>query len=152
MPTLQHLPISSGHCIGHSTCHHHISFTAHYIYNLLHTILSFMNSCIITRTLQHFLDQRNCIRSPLEQIDSNRRPASNVNSFHQQQLLWMASSSSLSSVVSDLVRASMGASVSNTVSDADLDRHIAELILREAKKKAERYGQQGIRAYISNNL
>ncbi|KAF8167574.1 hypothetical protein B0H34DRAFT_645504 [Crassisporium funariophilum] len=36
--------------------------------------------------------------------------------------------------------------------DDDLDRHVAELIVREAKKKAERYGQQGIRAYISNNL
>jgi hypothetical protein len=64
----------------------------------------------------------------------------------------MASSSSLSSVVSNLVRASMGASALNTVSDADLDRHVAELILKEAKKKAERYGQQGIRAYLSNNL
>ena len=61
-------------------------------------------------------------------------------------------SSSLSSVVSDLVRAQMGSSVSNTVTDDDLDKHVAELILREAKKKAERYGQQGIRAYISNNL
>ncbi|KAF8963885.1 hypothetical protein BDZ97DRAFT_1818345 [Flammula alnicola] len=61
-------------------------------------------------------------------------------------------SSSLSSVVSNLVRASMGASVPGTVTDDDLDRHVAELIVREAKKKAERYGQQGIRAYISNNL
>ncbi|KAF9566970.1 hypothetical protein CPC08DRAFT_703566 [Agrocybe pediades] len=62
-----------------------------------------------------------------------------------------ASSSSLSSVVSNLVRASMGSSVPSTVTDDDLDRHVAELIVREAKKKAERYGQQGIRAYISSN-
>ncbi|KDR85509.1 hypothetical protein GALMADRAFT_218606 [Galerina marginata CBS 339.88] len=61
-------------------------------------------------------------------------------------------SSSLSSVVSNLVRASMGNSVHNSVTDDDLDRHVAELIVREAKKKAERYGQQGIRAYISNNI
>ena len=60
-------------------------------------------------------------------------------------------SSSLSSVVSGLVRASMGSSVPSTVKDEDLDRAVAELIVREAKKKAERYGQQGIRAYISNN-
>jgi hypothetical protein len=38
------------------------------------------------------------------------------------------------------------------VTDDDLDRHVAELIIKEAKKKAERYGQQGIRAYISSNL
>ncbi|KAJ3512840.1 hypothetical protein NLJ89_g3287 [Agrocybe chaxingu] len=61
-------------------------------------------------------------------------------------------SSSLSSVVSGLVRAQMGTSVSSQVTDDDLDRHVAELILREAKKKAEKYGQQGIRAYISSNL
>ncbi|KAH9486458.1 hypothetical protein JR316_0000523 [Psilocybe cubensis] len=61
-------------------------------------------------------------------------------------------SSSLSSVVSSLVRASMGTSVPATVTDDDLDRHVAELIVREAKKKAERYGQQGIRAYISSNV
>lgn len=61
-------------------------------------------------------------------------------------------SSSLSSVVSNLVRSSMGTSVSRNVTDDDLDRHVAELIVREAKKKAERYGQQGIRAYVSSNL
>lgn len=46
----------------------------------------------------------------------------------------------------------MGNSVPTSVTDEDLDRHVAELIVREAKKKAERYGQQGIRAYISNNM
>jgi hypothetical protein len=58
------------------------------------------------------------------------------------------SSSSLSSVVSGLMRASMGASVSNTVTDEDLDREIAEIILREAKKKTEKYQETGIRAYL----
>lgn len=55
---------------------------------------------------------------------------------------------SLSSVVSDLVRAQMGTSVSNSVTDEDLDSHVAELILKEAKKKAEQYSEQGIRAYL----
>lgn len=61
------------------------------------------------------------------------------------------SKSSLSSVVSNLVRASMGASVSNTVNDEDLDRHVAELILKEAKQNAERYGKDGIQAYLPRN-
>ncbi|THH31024.1 hypothetical protein EUX98_g3156 [Antrodiella citrinella] len=42
----------------------------------------------------------------------------------------------------------MGSSVSNTVTDQDLDRHIAELILKEAKQKAEKYGKDGIQAYL----
>lgn len=46
----------------------------------------------------------------------------------------------------------MGTSISNMVTDDDLDRHVAELIVKEAKRKAERYGQQGIRAYISSDL
>lgn len=58
------------------------------------------------------------------------------------------SKSSLSSVVSNLVRASMGTSVSSTVANEDLDRHVAELILKEAKQKAEKYAKEGIRAYI----
>lgn len=42
----------------------------------------------------------------------------------------------------------MGASVPNTVPDDDLDRHVAELILKEAKQKAEKYAKEGIRAYL----
>lgn len=61
------------------------------------------------------------------------------------------SKSTLSSVVSNLVRASMGASVSNAVPDDDLDRHVAELILNEAKQKAERYGSEGYKAYLPQN-
>ncbi|EIN14254.1 hypothetical protein PUNSTDRAFT_123873 [Punctularia strigosozonata HHB-11173 SS5] len=57
-------------------------------------------------------------------------------------------SSSLSSVVSDLVRAQMGSSVPSTVSDEDLDRHVAELILKEARQKADRYATSGIAAYL----
>lgn len=46
----------------------------------------------------------------------------------------------------------MGASSSNSATEEDLDRHVAELIVREAKKKAELYMQSGIRAYTTNNL
>ncbi|CAE6415405.1 unnamed protein product [Rhizoctonia solani] len=60
----------------------------------------------------------------------------------------MASGSSLNNVVNSLVRASMGASVTPTVTDEDLDRHVAELILKEAKSKAEKYAKEGIRAYL----
>ncbi|KAI6120876.1 hypothetical protein EDD16DRAFT_1691988 [Pisolithus croceorrhizus] len=58
------------------------------------------------------------------------------------------SKSSLSSVVSNLVRASMGASVPASVQDEDLDRHVAELILKEAKQKAESYTRLGVQAYL----
>ncbi|KAJ3786678.1 hypothetical protein GGU10DRAFT_266462 [Lentinula aff. detonsa] len=60
--------------------------------------------------------------------------------------------SSLSSVVSDLVRASMGTSISPTVTDEELDKHVRDLLIRDAKKRAERYGQQGIRAYLASGL
>lgn len=44
----------------------------------------------------------------------------------------------------------MGSSVSNDVADEDLDRHVAELILREAKQKGERYSTDGIKAYLNS--
>ncbi|KAI0756105.1 hypothetical protein C8Q80DRAFT_1264208 [Daedaleopsis nitida] len=62
------------------------------------------------------------------------------------------SKSSLSSVVSDLVRAQMGSSVAPTVMDDDLDRHVAELILKEAKQKAEKYRRDGIHAYLARSI
>ena len=55
---------------------------------------------------------------------------------------------SLNSVVSSLVRASMGSSVPSMVTDEELDRHVQELILKEAKKKAEQYSERGVRAYL----
>lgn len=58
-------------------------------------------------------------------------------------------SPSFSSVVSGLVRASLGSTVSASVSDEDLDRHVRELILKEAKEKEEKYlGTAGMRAYV----
>ena len=59
---------------------------------------------------------------------------------------------SLSSVVSSLVRAQMGTSLPTNLSDEDLDRHVAELILKEAKKKADQYDKQGIRAYLPQSV
>ena len=44
----------------------------------------------------------------------------------------------------------MGTAVQSTVTDEDLDHHVAQLILKEAKKKAEGYGKYGIRAYLHN--
>lgn len=58
------------------------------------------------------------------------------------------SKSTLSSVVSTLVRASVGTSISSAVPDEDLDKHVADLILKEAKQKAENYSKLGIKAYL----
>lgn len=60
----------------------------------------------------------------------------------------MPGASSLSSVVSGLVRAQMGSSVPNSVQEDEVDRCVQELILKEAKQKAERYGSLGIQAYL----
>lgn len=62
-----------------------------------------------------------------------------------------ASTSSLSSVVSKLTRASLGLSTPSSVKDEDLDRYVADLIMSEAKQSEERYkGKDGIRAYLPN--
>ena len=42
----------------------------------------------------------------------------------------------------------MGSSIPDTVPDDELDRQVAELILKEAKQKAERYLQDGVQAYL----
>ena len=56
--------------------------------------------------------------------------------------------STLSSVVTNLVRASMGTSVDDSVSDDDLNRHVRELLLKEAKQKLDKYSKEGIQAYL----
>lgn len=56
--------------------------------------------------------------------------------------------SSLSSVVSKLVRASYGQSIPATTPDDEIDREVAKLILKEAKQKEELYNKQGLRAYL----
>ncbi|EJU02701.1 hypothetical protein DACRYDRAFT_115712 [Dacryopinax primogenitus] len=58
--------------------------------------------------------------------------------------------STLSSVVSKLVRASHGSAIPDSVPDEDLDRVVAELILKEAREKELTYGKEGIGAYLPN--
>ena len=60
----------------------------------------------------------------------------------------MSGASSLSSVVSGLVRAQMGSSIPSSVQEDEVDRYVQELILKEAKQKAERYGTLGVQAYL----
>jgi hypothetical protein len=69
---------------------------------------------------------------------------------HSHMVAFSSSSTmSKSSLSSVLVRASAGSTVSRSMVTAEeLDRHVAELILKEAKQKAERYSKQGIRAYL----
>lgn len=55
----------------------------------------------------------------------------------------MANKSSLSSVVSNLVRAQMGGSIPADTLDDELDKRVAELILKEARQKEARYVQTG---------
>ncbi|GAA5968390.1 hypothetical protein JCM11641_007618 [Rhodosporidiobolus odoratus] len=64
-----------------------------------------------------------------------------------------SSYSSLSSIVSSLVRAQVGqhAAPSTTVTDSDLDRHVAEMLLAEAKQKESLWGERGNRAYYDQD-
>ncbi|KAF7726099.1 hypothetical protein EC973_009074 [Apophysomyces ossiformis] len=57
-----------------------------------------------------------------------------------------SSSSALSTAVNDLIRAAAGGEAHN-VADEDLDKYIANLILKEAEAKRKRYDQLGVRAY-----
>ena len=53
---------------------------------------------------------------------------------------------SLSSVVNGLVRAAAG--VPQDISDADLDKHVAELLAAEAKKRDQQWSQLGLSALL----
>jgi len=55
----------------------------------------------------------------------------------------MDNSSSLSNVVSSLVRAQMGSSLPRSTLDEELDKRVAELILKEARQKEARYLKTG---------
>ncbi|KAL0095504.1 hypothetical protein J3Q64DRAFT_1693709 [Phycomyces blakesleeanus] len=55
-------------------------------------------------------------------------------------------SSAISSVVNDLIRAAAGGDA-KSVADEDLDRYVADVILKEAEAKRKQYNQVGIRAY-----
>jgi len=60
--------------------------------------------------------------------------------------------SSLSSIVSHLVRSQLGSTSSNStpldqVPDSELDRHVADLLLAEARSKDKEWNNSGVRAY-----
>ncbi len=57
------------------------------------------------------------------------------------------SKSALDVVVNQLVRASVGG-VPSTLPDEDLDKYVADLILKEASDKNKIYNKEGIRAYL----
>jgi hypothetical protein len=59
-------------------------------------------------------------------------------------------SGSFSSVVSNLVRAQLGSSAAS-VADEDLDKHVADLILQEAKTSQKRWDEEGVSAYLSDD-
>ena len=55
---------------------------------------------------------------------------------------------SLNSVVNNLVRAAAG--IPSDISDADLDRHVAELLANEAKVKEKSWAELGLSAFLGD--
>lgn len=53
---------------------------------------------------------------------------------------------SLTSIVSTLFRASLG-STAEGVKDEDLDKHVADLLLKDAKEKEAKWKLEGVKAY-----
>jgi hypothetical protein len=53
----------------------------------------------------------------------------------------------VNSIVSDLIRAAAGSSATN-VSDQDIDKYVADLILKEAEEKRKKYNDIGVKAYL----
>ncbi|CEG70368.1 hypothetical protein RMATCC62417_06279 [Rhizopus microsporus] len=56
------------------------------------------------------------------------------------------SNNAVNNIVSDLMRAAAGAGARN-VSDEDIDKYVADLILKEAEEKRKKYQEVGIQAY-----
>lgn len=55
--------------------------------------------------------------------------------------------SAVSSVVNDLIRAAVGGDARN-VGDENLDKYVADLILKEAEAKSKKYQSVGVSAYM----
>lgn len=55
--------------------------------------------------------------------------------------------SAVSSVVNDLIRAAVGGDARN-VGDEDLDKYVADMILKEAEAKSKKYQSVGVSAYM----
>lgn len=56
---------------------------------------------------------------------------------------------SLNSVVNNLVRAAAG--IPADISDGDLDRHVAELLAREAKERDAKWSEIGLGGLLGND-
>ncbi|CAG8537284.1 5873_t:CDS:2 [Scutellospora calospora] len=56
--------------------------------------------------------------------------------------------SALDIVVNQLVRASVGGNIPSSLSDDDLDKYVADLIMKEASAKNNLYSKEGLRAYL----
>jgi len=52
------------------------------------------------------------------------------------------------SIVNDLIRAA--ASIPKDISDVELDKHVAELLVKEAKAKESRWKELGIGVYLES--
>ncbi|KAI8148921.1 hypothetical protein BJV82DRAFT_590076 [Fennellomyces sp. T-0311] len=57
-----------------------------------------------------------------------------------------ANNSAVSNVVNDLIRAAVGGNTQD-IADDDLDKYVADLILKEAETKRKKYNNVGVRAY-----
>ncbi|CAG8753449.1 16614_t:CDS:2 [Gigaspora margarita] len=56
--------------------------------------------------------------------------------------------SALDIVVNQLVRASVGGNIPSSLSDDDLDKYVADLIMKEASAKNKLFNKEGLRAYL----
>jgi hypothetical protein len=57
-----------------------------------------------------------------------------------------APKNAVNDVVSELIRVAAGSKARN-VSDQDIDKYVADLILKEAEEKRKKYTQVGVQAY-----
>lgn len=53
-----------------------------------------------------------------------------------------------SSIVNDLIRAAN--SIPSNISDSDLDKYVAELLVKEAKEKEVKWKEMGIGVYLDS--
>jgi hypothetical protein len=52
------------------------------------------------------------------------------------------------SIVNELIRAA--ASIPKDITDAELDKHVADLLVKEAKEKESRFKELGIGVYLDS--
>ncbi|KAJ3089673.1 hypothetical protein HK102_005786 [Quaeritorhiza haematococci] len=107
--------------------------------------------------LQH---AKRITKSSAQKSSRQRAPTSNTAKASSSTNIGSASTNSggssagtektvLDSVVSSLVRAAVGGDASQ-VSDLDLDKYVADLILKESANSQKKYNEMGIRAYLES--